>query len=784
MKTDFNRRWTTYTTPQPEEWRLPRETRIVDLPHDDNIRFDTAASNESGPAGAYYPGCSVEYEKTLAMPAEWLQMCVSLVFDGVYHNAVVRVNNQLAARAHYGYTAFKCELSPFLREGDNLLRVSAANKDVPNSRWYTGTGIYRDVELWVQEKVHIPWRGVSLVTVLVGDAANVEAVVRVENHTDMAASRLVRIALRDAQGQTAAKAQAKTVIPANDDVQIPLSLTIPSARLWSDEAPYLYRAEIALMDGGRVADEHSFDYGLRTVAVDTERGLLINGKPVKLRGGCLHHDNGILGAASYASAEERRIRLLKASGFNAIRSSHNPASETLLRACDKYGMLVMDEAFDMWREPKMPYDNSLYFDMTWKNDVAAMVERDRNHACVILYSTGNELPERDGHSEGHRVNRELAEYMRALDSTRPVTSALCNVSPEGVNGIEANLLKDSGQDYFAHVTEGYAAPLDVVGYNYMPDRFEPDRALNKNRVFCATETVGCDIYNGWDKVKRLPYVIGDFVWTAMDYLGEVGVGRALLDEKPWGLAAFPYRLSGCGALDIAGRIKPAGYYRQCVWGVSTRPYLAVEAPAIHDRVKNPSWWGWPIVNEYWSYPGCEGKPTRVSVYSTADEVALYLNGRLIAKAPTDKYIAAFELPYEAGELMAVGLKDSREVNRHAIRTPDGTRRLTLVADKSTLTGGADELLFVDVLLTDEQGNPIIDEERTVTFAVEGEARFFAAGNTAIKTTANYTDPRQRLYEGHAQVVLRTTGSTGKATLYCISEGLPLAVLEVGVVEAD
>lgn len=783
MKISLNKQWTCYSTPWPEEWHLPREERLVDLPHDDNIRFDTAPGNVSGPAGAYYPGCSTEYEKTLAVPSGWLDKKVSILFDGVYHNAVVRVNNQFAARCNYGYTAFQCGISPFLHEGDNRIRVSAANADVPNSRWYTGTGVYRNVELWVQEPVMIPWRGVRLTTAINGRNATLNAAVTVENHTAAAVERSVMVQVNSPGGLAVASALLPVKIDAGGSVKLDAGLDVNDAQLWTDETPNLYEVLVVLLDGARASDEHTFRYGLRTVSVDNESGLLLNGKAIKLRGGCIHHDHGILGSASIAAAELRRVRLLKDAGFNAIRSAHNPASDALLSACDRLGMYVLDEAFDMWREPKMPYDNSMVFEQNWRRDISGMVERDRNHACVIMYSTGNEVPERDGHSDGATISRQLADHIRLLDPTRPVTHCLCSVSPEGVTGLAANKMVDGGRDYFAAATEQVASPLDIVGYNYMPDRFEKDRRSFPDRVFCATETVNGDILNGWDKVERFPWVVGDFVWTAMDYLGEAGLGRAEIDEMPRGLAAYPYRLSGCGVLDIAGRQRAAAFYRKCVWGIKERPYIGVEDPALHDSNVRVSWWGWPVLRESWHYPGQEGKPARVKIYSRADEVALYLNGRLISieKAGRDAgYTASFETLYIPGTLKAVELTAGSPGGEHSITTPGASRQLQLTADRSALNNDHEDLIFISVQLTDHQGTPVINEERMVRFSVDGCASLLAAGNTAIKTTANYTNPSQQLYEGHAFAALRANGHRGMAVLHCASDGLAEVELKIDV----
>ena len=483
-----------------------------------------------------------------------------------------------------------------------------------------------------------------------------------------------------------------------------------------------------------------------------------------------------MGAASYPKAEERRIRLLKECGYNAIRSSHNPASEALLNACDKLGMLVIDEAFDMWRVPKRPYDYSRYFDDWWPKDVKAMVERDRNHPCVIMYSTGNEIPERDGRSGGYQLSREITDCFKRNDPTRPVTNALCNASPDAdVEGMDANLLKNADQIYFARVTEAFAAPLDVTGYNYMPERFEMDHAYFPNKVFCATETAPADSCHGWSLVERFPFLIGDFVWTAMDYIGEAGIGRTLVDEPLEGLAEYPYRLAGTGDLDLCGRKRPRSYYRACVWGIAKRPYLAVEPPCLYGKKQNTTMWGWPVVEEYWNYPGMEGKPVKVSVYSMAAETALYLNGKLIGVQPSGKpnhFIASFQLPYQPGELTAVNLEDGKEICRHTIRTPGLPAHIRLTAEKPFVNRGEEDILFIHAELIDKAGNVILDGDDPVHFSVEGGGSFLAAGNAAVKTTTNYTSPDQRLCRGYAQAVIRTNGLLKPVTVRCAGERLP------------
>ena len=412
-----------------------------------------------------------------------------------------------------------------------------------------------------------------------------------------------------------------------------------------------------------------------------------------------------------------------------------------------------------------------------------MVRRDRNHACVIMYSTGNEVPERDGHSDGNHIARELAEYFRQLDPSRPVTNALCNVSAQGdANGLAANLLRD--QDYFLAATMAYAQPLDIVGYNYMRDRLEKDHEILPERIICASETVGSDIFHGWEAVEKFPWVIGDFLWTAVDYLGEVGVGRTEVDVKPLGLAEYPYRLSGCGDLDVACRKKPRSFYRDCVWGIAKRPYIAEEDPALHDRMVYPMWWGWPIVHEYWNYPGWEGKPVRITVYSMAEEVSLAVNGREIGRARAGKeyeYKARFTTSYQPGAVTCTEYIGGKAVGSHAISTPGQERMLCLTPDHPFLHSQEDDLVFVDVQLTDEKGLPVMEDGRVVSFEVQGDAEFMGAGSCAIKTTANYSKPEQPMENGYVQAVLRVKPQgKGRAVLICRSEGLKDAVLTLEI----
>lgn len=783
MKWDWNEGWTVYSTPAPEEWDAPREEETVDLPHDRQIRLTPSKNGETGPAGGYYPGCSAEYEKKLFVPEAWKDKLIYLEFDGVYHNAVLWVNNRFAVRRPSGYALFRCEISGLLRPGSNRIRVSASNTDQPNSRWYTGTGIYRGVTLWVKNRVCLSPGGIAL-TARRGERAAVLCRAAVMNASDKPAQARLLVRMEGPQGERM-QAEAPVFLRAEGESEAACELPAENARWWSDRSPYLYRVVVSLFCGDECVDECELSYGLRTVELSPEKGLLLNGEPVKLRGGCLHHVAGIFGAASFYQAEERRIRLLRECGFNAVRSAHNPASEALLAACDRLGMLVVDEAFDMWRVPKRQYDDSRFFDAWWRRDIAAMVERDRNHPSVILYSSGNELPERDGSCGGAELSRQMAAAFRELDPTRPVMNALCFLSPEGEQGLEANLLESAEGDFFSQATREFTEPLDVVGYNYMPERFGKDRLAFPHRLFCATESAPAEILRSWEQAEKYPFVIGDFVWTAMDYIGEAGIGRTVTDGRFCGLAAYPFRLAGTGDLDLCGRKRPRSFFRDCVWGIAKRPYLAVESPALFGKKQETSMWGWPLVQEKWNYPGMEGMPVRVTVYSMAEQTALYLNGRKVGMQPAGRehaFQAVFSLLYEPGTLTAVDYQNGEETGRSTIHTPGPAARIRLTAESRAVKCSRDGIVFVHAELVDAQGIPVLLGSPSVRFSVRGGGCLLAAGTAAIETTVNYTDPNQRLDEGYAQAVIRTNGKREAIEVFCTCGEYPCTPLAIPVQE--
>jgi beta-galactosidase len=510
--------------------------RLLDLPHDWSVE-DLPPLSESSGEGAIWGGTLVPfrsgpfdrylsegkrdtgwfvggtgwYRKRFTARGLGADRHIEIVFDGVYMNCDLWLNGEHLGNHPYGYTSFAFDLTPYLhRLGENVLAVRVRNEG-RNSRWYSGSGIYRHVWLSVTGDVRVPLWGVHVTTPEVGkDSANVKVNVRIENRGNAVRNVTVRVRLLDLENSMAGNHEATQAVGADSSVQQDHSFAIKAPRLWSTATPQLYRAEVELVVGGSTVDRTTTSFGIRKIEVDAERGLRINGDAVKLRGGCVHHDNGLLGAAAIDRAEERRVELLKSYGFNAIRCSHNPPSPAFLDACDRVGMVVIDEAFDHWTIQKNPQDYHLYFNDWWQRDIDAMVLRDRNHPSVVFWSIGNEIPER-ADAAGVAIAKQIVDEIKRLDPTRPITAAIPFFFESG--GRRPWIESDPAFQY-----------LDVGGYNYLWSEYEKDHARVPHRVIMGTESFPLQAFENWQMVEKHPYVIGDFVWTGMDYLGESGIG--------------------------------------------------------------------------------------------------------------------------------------------------------------------------------------------------------------------------------------------------------------------
>lgn len=767
--------------------------RPVRLPHDALRDLPRSADSDQGVHAGYHPGGVFEYAHTLEVPADWRDKIVLLEFEGVYRDATVRVNGDFAAHESGGYNAFTVALDPFLRFGEsNRITVEArAHKD---SRWYTGAGIYRPVHLIVAEPLHFALDGLRVTTPDI-DAERAVVLVSADVVNDTRHTRRTRVAwtLTAPDGREVAVDSAPLTVPPGRTMTARARLAVARPELWHPDRPALYRAAVALHDetGDRI-DADAVSFGIRRLQLDPQHGLRIDGEVVKLRGACVHHDNGPLGAATFAAAEDRRVRLLKEAGFNALRSAHNPMSRAMLDACDRHGMLVMDELTDVWTRSKTSFDAAPTFADRWEHDVAALVAKDINHPSVVLYSIGNEILEL-GAPGGAMWSRRLADRFRELDATRFVTN--------GINGIIANLdrmseamaeaeaadpntmMAEMGEQMalmnastlVTESTEEPAAALDVVGFNYADSRYEMDAALFPHRVIVGSETFPAKIDVMWDLVTRFPHVIGDFTWTGWDYLGEAGIGRVdYTDEpgyRPTGTAGpFPYLTAECGDLDITGYRRTISYWREIVFELRTAPYLAVHRPQHHGRPTATTPWSWDDTVASWSWDAESGAPVTVDVYADADEVELFVNGASVGVASVGEekaFRARFETVYRPGTVVAVARRAGAEVGRHELRTA-GEVALTARAEASEI--GLDGLAYVPLVLADADGVVPCDRDLPVTVSIDGPGELAGLGTGRARTEESFAGPSVTTYDGRALAIVRPTGA-GEITVTFSAEGL-------------
>ena len=692
------------------DWQFTRngKTINVNLPHDWSIEGDFDKDAPAGHDGAYLPTGKGWYRKQFKVESgELKDKKLRLYFEGVYMNAEVYVNGQKAGGHPYGYSSFFVDITPYAKIGQNEVEVRVDNSQQKNCRWYSGSGIYRHVWLLTTGKRYIDEWSVNVATP--------------DIHT----------------------VEIKAEVVMEDGTRKPIEKTIhvEQPHLWSPEDPYLYHTTIEAE-----GDVVPVTYGIRTIEYSAEKGLLLNGKPIVLNGGCVHHDNGILGAAAFDAAEYRRVRLLKEAGFNAIRTSHNPPSETFLRACDELGLLVIDEAFDGWRDKKNDYDYSTLIDQWWQEDIKAMVLRDRNHPSVFCWSIGNEVIERKK-IEVVKTAHNLATLCRQLDPQhRPVTSALCAWDPEW------------------DIYDPLAAEHDIVGYNYMIHKSQSDHERVPSRVMVQTESYSRDTWRNYRKVQDEPWVIGDFVWTAMDYLGESGIGRWYYEgepaKEPWEAPMFPNHAAYCGDIDLIGQRKPISHYRSMLYNKDGEQlYMAVREPdGYYGKIKTTMWSVWPTY-ESWTWPGHEGKNIDVEVYSHYPKVRLYLNDQLVGEKEVAQGMATFTLPYQPGTLRAEGGEE-----KVSLKTADEAKTIRLTADRTTLKADGQDLAFITVELTDGNGIVNLTANNELTASVSGPATLIGFGNADIKDCDRYTDSTHKAWKGRALLVVRNTGKKGKTTV--------------------
>ncbi|MCD8302508.1 MAG: DUF4982 domain-containing protein [Prevotellaceae bacterium] len=727
---DFNWRFAERDVEQGQLVTLDdNDWQPVNLPHDWDISHAPELSAPSGNDGGYFPGGICWYRKRFA--ADPSAGSVRLHFEGVYQLCQVYVNGNLAGEHHYGYTPFSLDITGFLNPSgkDNVVAVRVDNSAQPNCRWYSGSGIYRHVwlETFQQGAIDDP----SRLFVRTGEIFGISAD---GTHAD---SATVRITYSDQPDETR---------------------TYRDVRLWSPSSPTLYDVQV-----GSLTVKHGF----RTISYSSDEGFLLNGKQLLINGACVHHDDGILGAMAFDAAEIRKVRLMKEAGFNLIRTSHNPTTRAFLDACDSLGMLVIDEAFDGWRTLKTAHDYHDFFDTDYASDIAALVLRDRNHPCVIAWSIGNEVIERK-EIRVIQTARKLKAAVLSHDDTRPVTEALCSW--------------DDDWDIF----DPHAEVLDIVGYNYMMHKHEGDHERCPERVMWQTESYPRDAFLNWQRTSQFPYIIGDIVWTGLDYLGESGIGQFYHPGEPDGEhyngKHFPFHGAYCGDVDITGWRKPISHYRQLLWNRQTAPtlYLAVKEPAgYHGGVSETLWSVWPTW-ESWNWEGWEGKPIEAEIYTKAPAVRLYLNDELIATLQVDsttEFKATIPLTYQPGTLRAVALDaDGRETETRTLTTAGKPAASRLSPDRPTVNADGEDISFVTLEILDADGNVVPNASVPTQIAVSGEGILMSAGTANMQDLEPLTSPQVTTWQGRALIAVRTTQKPGKIQITASSPGLTTSKL--------
>ena len=722
-------------------WQFTRngKTIMVDLPHDWDI-YDAPdpSTGATGTGGGWFHGGKGEYRKQFRTPHGEL---VRLHFEGVYQRAEVFVNGQKAGQHGYGYTPFTVDITPYIYRDKRLneVIVKVDNSQQPNCRWYSGSGIYRHVWLQTMPTLHIAENGVFVTTQDVSStSARVNVTVAIANESDRKRSFSLKV-----NGKS-----SPITLSAGEATEFQAFYNVDSPKLWSPDSPSLYQAHVALEENGKVLDEKTVSYGIRTFSFDAKNGFVLNGRPMLINGACVHHDDGILGAMAFDDAEIRKVRQMKEAGFSLVRTSHNPTTRAFLDACDSLGMLVIGEAFDGWRTQKNPYDYSTLIDSCYQEDLRAMVQRDRNHPSIICWSIGNEVIER----KDIRVittARQMKKAILTWDTTRPVTEALC------------------AWDRDWEIYDPHAEVLDVVGYNYMIFKHATDHQRDPKRVMWQTESYPRDAFRNWAYVADYPYIVGDVVWTGLDYVGESGIGRYYYEGERPGESFAPggqpdWHGAYCGDVDVTGWRKPISHYRDMLWNDTPGLYMAVREPdGYHGVIKETMWSVWPTW-ESWTWPGWEGKSIDVEVYTKSPEVKLYLNDRLIGTKAVDRsteFKAVFSVPYEAGVLRAEA--EGRSVS---LATAGAPARLRLTADRRVLKADGQSLAFVIVEVVDKDGRVCPEAAIPCDVSVSGQGCLMSAASADLKDREPATSPKVTTWKGRAMIVVRSSQRKGKVRI--------------------
>ena len=774
---------------------------LINLPHDAMILEKRSDDYTNKMNTGFFPGGVYNYTKNFLIPEDYVDKSIYFEFEGVQMNAMVYINGDFAGKCLNGYTNFYIKANGFLKYGEeNIIKVVAKTSAEKNSRWYTGSGIYRNVKLIVGDKIHIKLDGVKIKTPNVSkDEALIELDTTVENESFKNKSGYILTEIYDRNEKIVAIDKAPLTFFMGESVSIKQRIFLENPELWDTEIPNLYTCKTRILINNEVIDEDTNKFGIRELKLDIKNGFRINGKGVKLRGACVHHDNGVIGACTFEDAEERRVKILKESGFNAIRSAHNPMSKAMLDACDRLGMLVMEETFDTWNVSKEDYDYALYFNENWEKDIEAVVGKNFNHPSVIIYCIGNEIPEA-GTQRGANTGLKIVEKLSSLDNTRYTLNSVNGMFTimDKIGKIMDEIEKEIGDEplekeinnfmvrldkhmdsIVAHeevtkATQEIYAGVDIAGYNYMTGRYGIEKEIFPNRIICGSETAPQKIDINWKYVRENPHIIGDFTWVGWDYLGEAGVGKHdyTLNRSIMFGGAYPWYIAYCGDIDIIGNRRPASYYREIVFGLRKEPYIAVHRPEYYGKEVLTTQWSWSDSIASWTWKGFEGKPIKVEVYSDADEIELILNGKSLGKEKVgeeNRFKAIFDINYENGKLEAVAYENGKEIGRSQLLTVSEVANIKVDIEKTELRANGRDLAYINISLVDKDGNINMNEVKKVKIEVEGQGTLQGFGSADPKSLENFYDKERTTYDGKLLAVIRSNHEVGKIKVKLTTE---------------
>lgn len=745
--------------------------RILNLPHDWSIEGNFSNEHPATTGGGALPGGIGWYRKSFTIPETNKQRNVFIDFDGVYMNSEVWINGHPLGKRSFGYISFRYNLTPYLNYGnkENIIAVKVDNSKQPNSRWYSGSGIYRNVWLTVTDKVFVDNWGTYITTPEVDEKnAKIEIATKIKNTNSTKQEITLLTLVFDAKGQKITEISSTETIETGSYAKIHQQLSLQDPILWSVDNPYLYKAVSRVSYNGNIADEYETDFGIRYFNFDSEKGFSLNGKPLKILGVCNHHDLGCLGAAINTRAIERQLEILKKMGCNGIRTSHNPPAPELLELCDKMGFIVMDEIFDMWKKEKSPFDYHLYWDEWHKRDLEDFILRDRNHPSVFMWSIGNEIIEQ-WDSTGTTIAKELSAIVKSLDATRPITGGFNDPTP-------GNKIIQSGE-------------IDIIGFNYHDEGFESFPQTFPGKVFIGSETNSsiatrghydmpsdsvrvwpvqwdipvkanpdhtCSSYDNcrvgwgsthtdtWRRINKYDYLSGMYIWTGFDYLGE---------PTPY---SWPARSSYFGVIDLSGFPKDAYYFYQSQW---------TEEPMLH-------------IFPHWNWT--EGDSVDVWAYTNCDEVELFLNDESlgIKKLNEDTFHLCWRLAFTSGVLKATARKDGKKILTKEIKTAGEPAKIELSADRQTITADGRDLSFITIKILDKDGTVVPNADNLVKFEITGNGFIAGVDNGNPISHESFKADNRKAFNGLCLAVIQSDGNKGTITLKAVSKGLDEAIITV------